>query len=246
MIKIINDDCLNYMKTMEDKSIDLILCDLPYGVTKCKWDKKIDLDKLWEQYERIIKDNGVICLFGQNKFFHELINSNEKLYRYDLVWDKVLTSDFFNSNRKPLRRHEQIAVFYKNTGKYNSQVRTIKADYNREDYENAKGSVYSKHKKIKAYIKLDDTKYPTSILRYKKVNGSQMMYATEKPIELLEYLIKLYTDENDVVLDNCMGSCTTGVACNNTHRNFIGIEINRDTFEIAKLRLEKENINYDE
>ena len=229
------------MKNIPDKSVDMILCDLPYGVTHCKWDKKIDLKRLWKQYERIIKDNGVICLFAQTKFFYELIKSNEKLFRYDLVWDKVLTTGFLNVNRQPLRRHEQIAVFYKKQPKYNPQMGIGKPLHGRgkiKSEEINKNNVYGKFDKTPDIRKGNTEKYPTSILKFSKLHPAQMIYPTEKPIDLLEYLIRTYTDKDDVVLDNCMGSGTTGMACKNTDRNFIGIEINEDAFKIAKNRIE--------
>lgn len=238
MLNLYNADCLEKMKEIPAKSIDLILCDLPYGLTMCKWDKKIDLKRLWEQYERIIKDNGVICLFGQTRFYNELVESNKKLFRYDLVWDKVLTTGFLNANRQPLRKHEQIAVFYKHQPKYNPPFKNEKVNYSKENVER-RNKVYRKCYIMPARKRKtkDEEKYPTSILQFKRVNSAQMLYPTEKPIELLEYLIKLYTDENDLVLDNCMGSGTTGVACKNTNRNFIGIEISKEAFQIAKNRL---------
>lgn len=241
MLDLYNADCLEKMKEIPAKSIDMILCDLPYGVTRCKWDREIDLKRLWEQYERIIKDNGVICLFAQTKFFYELIKSNEKLFRYDLVWDKVLVTGFLNANRQPLRRHEQIAVFYKKQPKYNPQMEIGKPLHGNGKItsNNIKNSnVYGKFYMLPDIRKGSTEKYPTSILRFSKLHSAQMIYPTEKPIELLEYLIRTYTDENDLVLDNCMGSGTTGIACKNTNRNFIGIEINEDAFEIAKKRLE--------
>lgn len=242
MLNLYNADCLELMKQIPAKSIDMILCDLPYGITRCEWDKEVDLNKLWEQYERIIKDNGVICLFAQTKFFIKLVNSNLKLFRYDLIWDKVLTTGFLNANRQPLRRHEQIAVFYKKQPKYNPQFSKgqplhSKGNVN-EDKLKKNNKVYGIFYKVPDERKGSTEKYPTSILKFQKVVASKMLYPTEKPIELLEYLIKTYTDENDTVLDNCMGSGTTGVACKNTNRNFIGIEINKKTFEIAKKRLE--------
>ena len=169
-----------------------ILCDLPYGVTKCEWDKKIDLKKLWNNYERVIKDNGVICLFAQTKFYYELVDSNPKLFRYDLIWDKVLVSGFLNANRQPLRRHEQIAVFYKKQPKYNPQMGEGQPLH-------GKGKVLTKIKKSNVYGKYNNLsddrkgtteKYPTSILKVPRLNSSKMLYPTEKPIELLEYLIK--------------------------------------------------------
>lgn len=240
MQNLYNDDCLDIMKNIPAKSIDMILCDLPYGLTRCEWDKEIDLKLLWEEYERIIKDNGVICLFAQTRFFIKLVNSNEKLFRYDLVWDKVLTTGFLNANRQPLRKHEQIAIFYKKQPKYNPQMGIGKPLHGKGSLATKtikKNNVYGKFYKTPDLRKGSTEKYPTSILKFQKLHSSKMIYPTEKPIELLEYLIRTYTDENDLVLDNCMGSGTTGVACKNTNRKFIGIEINKDTFELAKKRL---------
>ena len=237
MLKLYNADCLEFMNKIPAKSVDMILCDLPYGITKCEWDKPIDLKKLWKHYERIIKDNGAICLFGQTRFFLDLVNSNPRLYRYDLVWDKVLKTRFLNANKQPLRQHEQIAVFYKKQPKYNPQVKKLQTNY--EKGENQKVTrVYGSVNRILDSNKNQEGKYPTSILKFKKVSSSKMMHPTEKPIELLEFLIRLYTDENDLVLDNCMGSGTTAVACRDTNRNFIGIEKDKDIFKIAKKRLE--------
>lgn len=240
MLNLYNADCLEFMKKIPAKSIDMILCDPPYGVTRCKWDKEIDLKQMWTQYERIIKDNGVICLFAQTKFFIKLVNSNERLFRYDLVWDKVLVTGFLNANRQPLRKHEQIAIFYKKQPKYNPQMgigKPLHGKGNITKEKIKKNNVYGKFYKTPDFRKGSTEKYPTSILRFQKLHSSKMIYPTEKPIELLEYLIRTYTDENDLVLDNCMGSGTTGLACRNTNRNFIGIEINKDTFELAKKRL---------
>lgn len=234
-------DCLELMKDISDKSIDMILCDLPYGVTNNKKDVTLSFDKLWEQYERIIKDNGVICLFGQGTFYIDLVNSNRKLFRYDLVWDKVLTSGFLNAKRMPLRQHEQIAVFYKKLPTYNPQFTKGKplhskgVNYKNKEHTN---NNYGEFKQLDDVRKGSTEKYPTSILKFQKVHPSKAMHPTEKSIELLEYLIKTYTNEGDIVLDNCMGSGSTGIACINAKRNFIGIELDEKYFNIAKGKIE--------
>ena len=212
------------------------------GITKCKWDNKIDLNNLWIEYERIIKEHGVICLFSQTKFFYELIKSNEKLFRYDLIWDKVLVTGFLNANRQPLRRHEQIAIFYKKQPKYNPQMgigQPLHGNGKINISEKTKNNnVYGEFKYLEDTRKGSTEKYPTSILKFKKLRSSKMLHPTEKPVSLLEYLIKTYTNEKDVVLDNCMGSGSTGIACLNTNRSFIGIELDKNTFEIAENRIE--------
>lgn len=199
MLNLYNADCLEKMKEIPAQTVDMILCDLPYGITRCKWDKKIDLKQMWVQYERIIKDNGVICLFAQTKFFYELIKSNEKLFRYDLIWDKVLVTGFLNANRQPLRQHEQIAIFYKKQPKYNPQMGKGKPLHGKGKIETPKikkNNVYGTFYKTPDLRKGSIEKYPTSILQFQKLHSSQMVYPTEKPIQILEYLIKTYTNEN--------------------------------------------------
>lgn len=237
-----NADCFDILPLIPNKSIDMILCDLPYGVTQNDLDVRLPFDKLWQQYERVIKDNGAIILFGQGLFFVDLVNSNRKLYRYDLVWDKQLTSGFLNANRMPLRCHENIAVFYKKLPTYNPQFTEGKPLH-------SKGTSYQhKEHKNENYGKFEMTddsragstqKYPKSILSYQKPHPSKAQHRTEKSIELLEFLIKTYTNENETVLDNTMGSGTTGVACVKTGRKFIGIEKDVDDFNVAKERIVK-------
>ena len=240
MIQLRKGDCLELMKDLPDKSIDAIICDLPYGTTQNKSDIILPFDKLWAQYERIIKDNGAIVLFGQGLFFVDLINSNRKLFRYDLVWDKQLISGFLNANRMPLRVHENIAVFYKQLPIYNPQ-------YTEGKPLHSKGKSYlNKEHKNENYGKFEMTddsragstqKYPKSIISFQKPHPSKAQHRTEKSIEMLEWLIKTYTNEGEVVLDNTMGSGTTGVACVNTNRNFIGMELDDKYFEIAEKRI---------
>lgn len=245
--KIYNENCLEGMQKIPDKSIDMILCDLPYGKTKNKKDVRIPFKPLWKEYERIIKDNGAIILFGQGTFYVDLINSNRKLFRYDLIWNKQLTSGFLNANRMPLRQHEQIAVFYKKLPTYNPQFTQGKPLH-------SKGTSY-KNKPIKnqnygEFKVVDDSragsceKYPTSILSYAKPHPSKTVHRTEKPVALLEYLIKTYTNKGDIVLDNCMGSGSTGIACINTKRHFIGFDLDKECYDIAAIRIAKHFDNF--
>lgn len=242
MIDLRQGDCLELMKDIPDKSIDMILCDLPYGVTQNKKDIALPFDKLWKQYKRIIKDNGAILLFAQGTFYIDLVNSNRKLFRYDLVWNKKLTSGFLNAKRMPLRQHEQIMVFYKKMPTYNPQFTKGKPLHGKgQNYKTSEivNNNYGEFKQLEDVRKGCTDKYPTSILNFIKTHPSKAIHPTEKPIELLEYLIKTYTNENETVLDNCMGSGSTGVACLNTNRNFIGIELDEKYFNIAKERIEK-------
>lgn len=229
------------MKKIEDHSIDLILTDLPYGVTQNAKDKRLPMEELWFQYKRIIKENGVICLFAQGKFYIDLINSNREMFRYDLVWDKVLTSGFLNANRQPLRKHEQIAIFYKKSPTYNPQFSIGNPLHGRgNNYLNKeiKNNNYGKFANLKDTRKGTTQKYPTSILKYEKSHPSVATHPTEKPILLLEYLIRTYSNENDLVLDSCMGTGNTILACKNTNRRFIGFEIDEEYYNIAKERIE--------
>lgn len=236
-IELLHGDCLNLMQSIPDKSIDMILCDLPFGVTQNKADIVIPFEPLWKQYERIIKDNGAIVLFGQGVFYVDLVNSNRKLFRYDLVWDKQLVSGFLNVKRMPLRQHEQIAVFYKKPPMYNPQ-------FTQGQPLHTRGSKYKdkpvNNQNYGAFDAADDSragsteKYPTSILSFQKPHPSVAKHRTEKPVALLEYLIKMYTNENETVLDNCMGCGSTGVACVNTNRNFVGMELDEDYFFVAQ------------
>ncbi len=239
---IYNEDCLEGMKRIPDKSVDMILCDLPYGVTQNKKDMKLPLDKLWKQYNRIIKENGCVCLFAQGKFFVELVNSNQKLFRYDLIWDKELKTGFLNAKRQPLRQHEQIAVFYKKLPTYNPQFTQGKPLHSKGvSYKNKE----HKNQNYGEFNMTDDSragsteKYPTSILSFAKPHPSVAKHRTEKPVELLSYLIRTYTNEGETVLDNCIGSGTTAIACINTNRKYIGFELDKQYFDIVNERIKK-------
>lgn len=245
--ELIHGDCLEVMKSIPDKSIDMILCDLPYGVLNknnkaAKWDCPIQFDKLWWQYERITKDNSTIVLFGQGMFTAKLMMSNPKLWRYNLVWNKIMPSGFLNANRMPLRVHEDICVFYKKLPTYNPQME--KCDPHKRNH--SKGNLLKPHKNscygnfVEYPTIISDEKFPKSIISIGKEHCNGKFYhPTQKAVALLEYLIKTYTKEGDTVLDNCMGSGSTGIACLNTNRKFIGIELDDKYFEIAKQRIKE-------
>ena len=224
-------DCLEAMKNIPDGSVDMILCDLPYGITRCKWDVVIQFEPLWAQYKRITKNNAAIVLFGSGLFTAKLIMSNAKMFRYDLVWEKENSTDYLQANIKPMRRHENICVFYKHKPTYNKQYGVGKPY--KSLHRNDKGSeLWRVHERIVTYS--DGRRNPTSVLRFNREYG---LHPTQKPIALLEWLIKIYTNAGETVLDNCMGSGSTGVACMNTGRNFIGIEIDEGYFAIAEKRI---------
>ena len=234
-IQLYNGDCLDIMNKIPNKSIDMILCDLPYGVTACKWDNVIPFEPLWEQYNRIIKDNGAIVLFGTEPFSTQLKMSNLKHYKYDWIWNKVRGVGFQIAKYRPMQQHEYISVFC--NGKLNYYPIMKKRDKVKKSKNYGNSKVYrlqSNDMEERIYTE----KYPTSILTYSNASQKGRLHPTQKPIDLLEYLIKTYSKEGDVVLDNCMGSGTTGIACVNTKRNFIGIELEKEYFDIAKKRIE--------
>jgi site-specific DNA-methyltransferase (adenine-specific) len=239
--KIYQGDCLELMKQIEDKSVDLILCDLPYGTTACKWDTIIPFDKLWEQYKRIIKDNGAIVLTASQPFTSALVISNIKMFRYELIWEKEKATNFMLLSKQFGRVHENILIFYKKQPKYNPIM--IPANPDKIDKRKRFNDVIKKDgviPEIKLYRPKDDgLRYPTSILYFNRDENS--LHPTQKPVALFEYLIKTYTNEGDLVLDNCIGSGTTAVACVNTKRNFIGIELSEEYCKIANERLSKLN-----
>lgn len=251
MIDLIHGDCLVEMTKIPDKSVDMILCDLPYEVLNkgnkhAQWDRLLPFDQLWQHYERVIKDNGAIVLFAQGMFTAQLMMSNPKLWRYNLVWDKVLTSGFLNAKRMPLRSHEDICVFYKELPTYNPQMQEGKplhskgsAYKEKELTNNCYGSLGITDDKRKGYT----DKYPTSIVRFQKPHPSIAVHPTQKSVELCEWLIKTYTNEGEVVLDNCMGSGSTMAACVNTKRNGIGIELDDNYFKIAQKRVQQAQVD---
>ena len=231
MIDLRLGDCLEVMKDIPDKSIDMILCDLPYGTTKNKWDSVIDLNELWTGYERIIKDNGAIVLFSQMPFTAELTHSNLKLFKYEWIWEKDNGTGFLNAKKMPLKIHENIFVFYKKLPTYNPQMRTGFKPYKCKQGRHSTnyGAYEQGH-----ITESNGERYPIDIIEFKKDSG---LHPTQKPVALLEYLIKTYTNEGDTVLDNCMGSGSTGIASKELNRNFIGIEIDEKYYKIACERI---------
>ena len=234
MIDLRHGDCLEIMKNIPDGSVDMIICDLPYGTTACKWDSIIPFEELWKGYRRIIKDDGAIILFGSEPFTSILICSQISLFRYDLIWDKQKGCDFLNANRKPLKSHENILVFYKKSPTYNKQY-WYSTPYKKINGNKKQSSVYHDSHDVDTES-TDGKRNPLSILSFPR-DGNRV-HPTQKPVALLEYLIKTYTNEGETVLDNCMGSGSTGVACVNTNRRFIGIELDDKYFEIAKQRID--------
>lgn len=233
-MELLKGDCLELMQNIKNESVDLILCDLPYGTTTCKWDAIIPFESLWQQYNRIIKNDGAIILFSAQPFTTKLIHSNLKHYKYSWYWLKNTVTGFAISKYQPLRQVEDINVFYKKHGVYNPQG-LIKLEKPKRKQRNcSKEELYSNT--LQKTYTATYTNYPRNILKYSKEFG---YHPTQKPVALLEYLIKTYTNENDIVLDNCMGSGSTGVACVNTNRQFIGIEKDERYFNIAKQRIEE-------
>lgn len=244
MIHLVHGDCLEAMKEIPDGSVDMILCDLPYGVTRNKWDSVIPLDALWPEYKRIIKPNGAICLHADGLFMSKLMLSEPRMWRYNLIWNKVHSSGFLNANRMPLRITEEICVFYKRPPTYNPQKTEGQKNHSKGK---ANGTIIDKtgiaNHNYGSYSVMDNSdlqgnmKHPTSLLTFQKPHPAKSVHPTEKPVALLEWLIRTYTNPGEVVLDNCMGSGSTGVACANTGRRFIGIELVREYFDIAEKRI---------
>ena len=231
MIKLKCGDCLELMKNIPNKSIDMILCDLPYGTTQNKWDTVIPLNDLWNQYKRIIKDNGAIVLFSQPPFDKILACSNLKMFRYEWIWQKENSTGFLNAKKMPLKIHENILVFYKKLPTYNPQMRLGFKPYRCKQGRHTTN--YGDYKQGHL-TESNGERYPIDIINFQR---EVSLHPTQKPVALLEYLIKTYTNESETVLDNCMGSGSTGVACVNTNRNFIGFELDENYFDIAKTRI---------
>lgn len=236
-IELWQGDCLEEMKDINDRSIDMILCDLPYGTTQNKWDSVIPLDELWKEYKRIVKDSGAIVLTSHNIFTALLIMSNSTMFKYKWIWEKSKATNFLNSKKQPLRKHEDVCVFYKKQPTYNPQM--IDGEpYDKGVRKNQLSGSYGDF--LPVHVQSDGKRYPTDMLYFKTAESEgEVIHPTQKPIALLEYLIKTYTNENELVLDNCMGSGSTMVACINTNRRGIGIELDENYFNIAKKRVEE-------
>lgn len=236
--KIHQGCCLELMKDIPDKSVDMILCDLPYGTTACKWDVIIPFDKLWEQYKRIIKDNGAIVLTAQTPFDKILGTSNLKLLKYEWIWEKTNATGHLNSKKMPMKAHENILVFYKSQPTFNPIKTKGHSPVNfYTKRNNSDGEVYGKTISVSGGGNTD--RYPRSIQIFSSDKQRLNLHPTQKPTKLFEYLIKTYSNEGDLILDNCIGSGTTAVACKNLNRNFIGIELSEEYCKIARERIEK-------
>jgi len=234
MINLLFGDCLKEMSVIKENTIDMVCCDLPYGTTKCSWDSMINLDLLWSHYNRIVKENGAIVLFAQTPFDKVLGMSNLKMLRYEWIWEKTHSTGFFNAKKMPMKAHENILVFYKKLPTYNPQKTTgHEKKQARRDAHNSE--VYGKAIKKVWYNSTE--RYPRSVQIMASDKQQHSYHPTQKPVQLIEYLIKTYTNEGDHVLDNTMGSGTTGVASSNLNRQFTGIEINKKYFLIAKDRI---------
>lgn len=246
---VYNEDCLKGIKKIPDGSIDLILCDLPYGTTKCEWDKCLNLEVLWSEYKRIITNIGIICLFGSEPFSTKLKMRVLELYKYDWIWVKNNSTGFMHAKNQPLKNYENISVFSKASIGHKNLLKEKRMTYNPQglikintkarNSLRKKGGVYGTCSSFKnEYIK-EYTNYPTMILKFS--HDKQRYHPTQKPIALLEYLIKTYTNENDIVLDNCCGSGSTLVACKNLNRRFISFELDKKYYNITLERL-KNNV----
>tara|TARA_Y100000310_G_scaffold340560_1_gene436722 strand:- start:2038 stop:2772 length:735 start_codon:yes stop_codon:yes gene_type:complete len=239
-MELYNDDCFNVFHKISDKSINLFILDLPYAnkkfgnCTSCKWDTPIDLKKMWVEIKRIMKKNAVIVFFCNTKFGYCLIHSNPKWFSYQLIWEKNKKVGFLSANRKPLVNIENIYVFKKEQGTYNAQKTPREKDYNHSGKRTSEEH-YGDVIECKKLYKKEDGKHPTTILKFN--NPSKPLHRTQKPVDLLEWLIKSYSNEKDLIMDFTMGSGSTGIACLNTNRRFIGIEKDEEIFKIAKKRL---------
>ena len=244
-MKLYNGDCLEIMKSIPDKSIDAIITDPPYGTTGCKWDSVIPFELMWKQLNRIIKDNGAIVLFSAQPFTSALIMSNINNYKYNWVWDKKTATGGQFARRQPMRRTEDICLFYKKQCTYNPLLKDKEKKYIRyikKDYKNNSKHIFNKSYSTNANTRTipEHKKYPSNLISISGGSRKTKVHPTQKPVALMEYLIKTYTNELETVLDFTMGSGTTGVACCNLNRDFIGIELDKEYFKIAEQRIKNE------
>tara|TARA_Y100000310_G_scaffold77027_1_gene73537 strand:- start:38018 stop:38743 length:726 start_codon:yes stop_codon:yes gene_type:complete len=236
--KIVKGDCLQLLPAIEDGSIDMILCDLPYGTTQCKWDSVIPLDTLWKQYDRILKKDGVVALTAAQPFTSVLVNSNLKHFKYEWIWEKSKATGYLNAKKQPLRSHESVLIFYRKWGTYNPQ-KTEGKPYNKGKALRTT-DVYGEQVSTLVENKTG-LRYPRTVQYFKTAESEgKVLHPTQKPIKLFEFLIKTYTNEGDLVLDSCAGSGTTAVACRNLNRNFILFEIEDEYYQLALKRINKE------
>jgi site-specific DNA-methyltransferase (adenine-specific) len=239
MISLVNGDCLQELPKLPNQSFNLILTDLPYGVTQNKADICLPLDKLWVEWKRLLKPNGAVILTSQFPFTIDLVNSNREWFKYDLVWDKILVSGFLNANRMPLRCHEQILVFYDKQPTFNPQKTIGEQSHSRGTKLQVDRRNYGEHEEVDNGELHGNMKFPTSIIQIQKPHSSVALHPTEKPVELAEYLIRTYTAVGDCVLDNCCGVGWSAVACKKLFRNFWGCDVNSKYIEQAKDRVSK-------
>jgi site-specific DNA-methyltransferase (adenine-specific) len=239
---LVHADCFDVFPYIADKSVNLILCDLPYGTTACKWDSVLPFDKLWKEYERIITDNGAIVLTASQPFTSALVMSNPKMFKYEWIWKKTRYSGNLNATRMPLKAHENILVFAKGKAPY-YPIKTDAPEHLIDKRKNVNpsivkdGGAYNGSKGFTNIRKKDDgTRYPTTVQEFKNPNNNSL-HPTQKPLELMKYLIKTYSNEDDVVLDNCMGSNTTGLACKELNRQYIGIEKDKNYYDVSVSRV---------
>ena len=247
MINLIHGEALEQMAKMEDKSVDCCITDLPYGRTRNKWDSQIPMSEMWKEVKRVVKDDGAIVLFADGMFMADLMKSGKDIWRYNLVWNKVMPTGFLNANRMPLRVHEEMCVFYQRPPKYNPQKVRGKRSHSRGKEKEFQNNNYNKFSFVETRDD-SDMKFPKSIVTVPKVHPSKTTHPTQKPVELIEWLIKTYTSVGETVLDFTMGSGTTMIACINTGRNGVGIEIQEKYFAAAsnavrKLEKRKEKSN---
>lgn len=241
---IYNEDCLEGMKRIPDGSVDMVLCDLPYGTTQLKWDSCLPFDKLWEQWLRVCKINAAIVLFSSQPFTTDLINSNRKMFKYEIIWEKTCASGFLDARRKPMKIHENILVFYQKQPTYNPIKSNVIEPY-KQRVQTGMSQHYGRTRGNCIYEN-DGTRFPKDVIKFSNWNGGlfgktyQHYHPTQKPVDLCEYLINTYTNEGDIVLDNCMGSGTTAIACIKEKRNFIGFELNEEYYNIACERIKNE------